>query len=227
MSVVKQERPRIDPGALADVIRTGIQTGLFVPKQRLVEIDLMSRYSVSRSCVRSALRMLEAEGLIQIIKSRGAFVRQVTREEVSNTLAVLDALANHAVREAAMRIKEKSVQRVIKQSYADTQRFIEMNKNSLPMTTYLTENNRFWSSLMDSVGNPVLKKTHASLQALLYRIWLSGMQMSEARDQWLLGHIRILQAILDGDADEAERLAIESSEQSRAHLFSLPDAAYG
>lgn len=223
----RQKRPRINPEALADAIRTGIQTGAFAPKQRLVEIDLISRYSVSRSCVRSALRILEAEGLIQIVKSQGAFVRQVTREEVTHTLDVLDALANFAVQQAAERISERRVKKVIKKSLADTQNFLKNNNNTTPMTMYLTENNRFWSSLMDSVGNPVLKKTHASLQALLHRILLSGLQMSESRDQWLLEHVEILEAILAGNADEAERLTIKSSRRSQQDLSSLPDSAYG
>ncbi len=220
-----QKRPRINPEAVADQIRVGIQTGQFVPKQRLVEIDLINRYDVSRSCVRSALRSLESEGLIEIVKSQGAFVRLVTRDEVNHTLDVLDALANFVVRQAAGLIDQPSVREVIEDSLRLTQEFPK--DRNLPMSDFVRENNRFWGSLMDSVGNPVLKRTHASLQSLLHRIWLSGIQFNDNRDQWLDGHADILKAILAGDADRAEKLAIESGNRSRADLLHLPDEAFG
>ena len=55
----KQKRPRMDPAALADALKLAIQNGTLVPGQRLVEIDLMHRYGVSRACVRAALRTIE------------------------------------------------------------------------------------------------------------------------------------------------------------------------
>ncbi len=225
MTEGSQKRPRIDPGAVADQIRTGIQTGHFVPKQRLVEIDLINRYGVSRSCVRGALRTLESEGLIEIVKSQGAFVRLVSRDEVSHTLDVLDALANFVVRKAASDIHKPSVRAVIEQSLRETQAFNVDQK--LTMGAFVRENNRFWGALMDSVGNPVLKRTHAGLQSLLFRIWLSGIQFSDSQVDWLKGHSDILEAILQGDADRAEKLAIESGDRSREDLFHLPDEAFG
>ncbi|ARR55190.1 GntR family transcriptional regulator [Rhizorhabdus wittichii DC-6] len=220
-----QKRPRINPEAVADQIRVGIQTGQFVPKQRLVEIDLINRYGVSRSCVRGALRILEGEGLIEIVKSQGAFVRLVTRDEVSHTLDVLDALANFVVRQAASRIDEPSVRETIEHSLRLTEEFPK--DRHMPMADFIRENNRFWGSLMDSVGNPVLKRTHASLQSLLHRIWLSGIQFNDNRDQWLEGHAEILKAILAADPDRAEALAIESGDRSRADVLHLPDEAFG
>ena len=94
----------MDPAALADALKLAIQNGTLVPGQRLVEIDLMHRYGVSRACVRAALRTIETERLVEIVKNRGAVVRRVTREEVIQTIDVLDELSVLTIRRVTANI---------------------------------------------------------------------------------------------------------------------------
>lgn len=50
------------------------------------ENDLCKQFGVSRTSVREALGALEAQGMIEIIKGKGMFVKQITTEIVSNSM---------------------------------------------------------------------------------------------------------------------------------------------
>lgn len=43
-----------------------------MPAQRLVEMELASQYGVGRNSVREALQRLEAEGIVELFRNRGA-----------------------------------------------------------------------------------------------------------------------------------------------------------
>ena len=69
----------VDKAYLA--IRDGIVNGAFPPGSHLTAQSLASATAMSRTPVREAMRRLHAEGLIQFIPHRGAFVRQLDRKD--------------------------------------------------------------------------------------------------------------------------------------------------
>jgi DNA-binding GntR family transcriptional regulator len=77
-------------------LRSGIETGLLVPGQRLIEKDLCEQLSVSRTSLREALRELQAEGILEYNSSRGLSVSAISIEDAKNIYrlrSVLEALA--------------------------------------------------------------------------------------------------------------------------------------
>jgi DNA-binding GntR family transcriptional regulator len=61
---------------IADDLRAAIAAGEYPQGSKLPRVvDLVARYGVSRQTVRSAIGVLEAEGLVQAITSRGTVVR--------------------------------------------------------------------------------------------------------------------------------------------------------
>lgn len=67
--------------AVADRLREAILRGDFAPKQRLVEVELCEQFDASRFTVRSALRDLAGQGLIELQRNRGARIREITLAE--------------------------------------------------------------------------------------------------------------------------------------------------
>jgi GntR family transcriptional regulator len=66
---------------LAQALRGRIDAGAWAAGARLPsEAELCDTFAVSRSVVRQALGMLEAEGIIRKLKGRGAFVAEVATE---------------------------------------------------------------------------------------------------------------------------------------------------
>jgi DNA-binding GntR family transcriptional regulator len=87
-------------------IRNRILSGEFGPGSRLVERDLADRFEVSRSPVREALRILDQEGLVEKLPTRGIVVKQLKRREVDEIFDIREALEGMASRLAAQRVAE-------------------------------------------------------------------------------------------------------------------------
>src|SRR5512138_3316718 len=91
----KRKADRSDD-CLASHIRDAINSGRFVPGQRLVEAELTAEYGVSRGPLREALRQLSAEGLVELMPHRSAQVRRLTRVEILELFQIrgqLEAMA--------------------------------------------------------------------------------------------------------------------------------------
>ena len=72
---------------VADWLADRIISGEEAPGSRLTEIDVARRAGVSRSPVREALRVLEAEGLVEIVPRYGAQVARVGIADVEELYA--------------------------------------------------------------------------------------------------------------------------------------------
>jgi DNA-binding GntR family transcriptional regulator len=88
--------------SLADEIafrlRSDILDGALAPGTRLQQDELCTRFGVSRTPVREALRQLQALNLITLAPSRGATVRAPSRQELLDVYE-LRARAGAAARE--------------------------------------------------------------------------------------------------------------------------------
>jgi DNA-binding GntR family transcriptional regulator len=79
----------------ADIVRDlgeDIVFGVFHPKERLTEEDLMARFGVKRHLVREVLTQLDSMGLVVRVPNRGAYVRELTPEEVIEIYEVREIL---------------------------------------------------------------------------------------------------------------------------------------
>ena len=73
-------------------MEAAILSGRLKPRERLIEMDLISRFGGSRTVIREALKKLEAKGLVRTIPYRGALVADLTVEEVEEIYFVRVAI---------------------------------------------------------------------------------------------------------------------------------------
>ena len=96
------------PASAADTVFHGIVQGLaqqrFVPGQRLVEVDLAAQFGVSRNSVREALQRLAAEGLVDLLRNKGAAIRTLSPQETLEVLDVAEHMTGLLARSAARAI---------------------------------------------------------------------------------------------------------------------------
>ena len=81
-----------------------IFAGALAPGERLGEAEMAERIGISRGPIREAFRALGEQGLVQVEKNRGVFVRQISVEEADETYAVRSALEGLAGQILAQRI---------------------------------------------------------------------------------------------------------------------------
>lgn len=93
-----------DRGA-ADLVFAGILRALeahqLVPGQRLVEMELASSFGVSRNSVREALQRLAAEGVVELLRHKGAAIRLLSLQETLDVLDVAERINGLLARAAA------------------------------------------------------------------------------------------------------------------------------
>ncbi len=84
-----------------DELRRMILSGELPPGSRLVEDRLAERLGVSRNPVREAIRVLSAEGFVEVLPRRGAVVASMGQAEVAELFDARMALETLAARLAA------------------------------------------------------------------------------------------------------------------------------
>jgi DNA-binding GntR family transcriptional regulator len=87
-------------------LRADILAARLKPGEKLAEQRLCEMYKVSRTPVREALKRLSAEGLIETIPNRGAFVLGFSRSDMEDIFDLREICETLAVRRAVERITE-------------------------------------------------------------------------------------------------------------------------
>lgn len=87
-------------------VRAAIVENRYPPGHRLVEQRIAAELGLSRTPVREALRLLEAEGLVVSERNRGAMVRLLSTTEVADLYGLRIRLEAYAVEVATERATE-------------------------------------------------------------------------------------------------------------------------
>lgn len=87
--------------AVADAIVNAVAQGLLQPGERIVEADLASQFNLSRVPIREAIKILQAQGILNVTPNRGARVALFEPRVIDQVFEVRIALERIAVRDAA------------------------------------------------------------------------------------------------------------------------------
>ncbi len=94
---------------IAARLRTAILNGYFGPGEQLREEGLAKSMGVSRGPLREAFVQLEREGLIVIRRNRGAFVAQLSREDLDEVYTLRVAIEQLAIQRAVLHADEADI----------------------------------------------------------------------------------------------------------------------
>ena len=181
-----------------ETLRDEILSGKLGPGDSLNTLSLSNRLGVSRTPIREALNRLVSIGLVENFPYRGSFVRKLSAEEVLEVYYIRAALAGVCARLATRRITEGQKARLIE--LCD-----EMERPGDDHKLMLQLNFEFHSIIFKAAHSPrieglALQYYHQSEQFRALSLELPGRFEEACRE-----HRKILQAIIDGDNDEAEQ----------------------
>lgn len=205
-----------------EAIKHGVETGRYLPGQRLVEADLTREHGVSRGPVREAFKRLSGEGVITLTRNRGAVVRAQTREEVRDTLVVLESLTGLAAKLAARRIDAPGCRAQMQAAY---ERLVPYEHTGETLD-FLSERRRFYHALIEIGGNRELARMMPHLQISLLRFQFQAFITPTQHAHQFQELCAVAEAVLAGDARRAERATRLHLRRRRVSLTALPDAAY-
>ena len=210
------------PQRVVNAVISGIQKGRFVPGQRLIEVDLTRELKISRGPVREAFKRLAAEGVLVLNRHRGAYIRAQTREEVADTLSVMEVLGGLAAKLAAQSIEKGSNRQRLKKTYEGM-----MSQGKQGETfAFLAERRRFYDTLYEIGGNRELQRMIPRMQISLLRLQFQAYVTAEHHENQLKGLKAIAEAVLAGDEKRAERACREHLRRRRRSMTSFPEESY-
>lgn len=194
-------------------IRRLINEGDLKPGSRIQEKTLCERFSVSRTPLREALKVLAVEGLITLLPRRGARVASLDETQLQQVFEVVAALEAEAGRLACGRIDDAGI--------ADIQALHHrMRAHYLrgELSPYFATNQQIHAAIVAAADNPILTATHATLAGRILRPRYLANRLDTARWHTAVAeHEAILAALQQRDA---ERLAMLLS----AHLMNKQNA---
>ena len=211
--------------AVADALRSRIHAGKLVPGQRLIEADLVAELGTSRNRLRDAFRRLEGDGLIRIEHNKGASVRRITREEMMQTVEVMQAISLLMIEKAVERRAEPAARTVLESALGHARTFLAGAGAVSSARQLMDENARFWDALDAIHGNPVASETRRRLEATMFRLVLDGLDAVDPQ-QWIASHEDILRSVLDGDGPRAATLVRAYVRDILGAMLGLPSKAY-
>ncbi len=196
-----REKERV---GVSERLRALILTGEYGPEERLIEEQLAERLGVSRTPVRQALTLLEAEGLVELAPNRGATVRSFTVADVWDIYDLRAVLEGHAARRAAGRIQGDEVGRLrelaaqmeglagrFEDHEQEIRALVALNQEFHGAVVEASRNKRLFRLINRTVEIPLMFKAV---------FWYTPHERVISNHY----HRQILHALEDGDADRAE-----------------------
>lgn len=165
------------------------------PGAKLNERELCEQLHVSRTPLREAIKMLAAEGLVELLPNRGAIAVELTEADVLNTFEVMAGLEAQSGELAAQRITPAELAEIQAMHFEMLAAYTRRD-----LSTYYGLNARIHRAINAAARNPVLSaiydQVNARLQALRFRSNQDGEKWKRAVDE----HSRMVEALAGRDA---------------------------
>jgi DNA-binding GntR family transcriptional regulator len=199
-------------------LRRRIVDGDYAQGERLTETRLAHDFGVSRNPVREALRVVEAEGFVQILPRRGAVVTTLDDTAVRDLFAVREQLETLAAGLAADRASADDM--------AHLRRLLDQASSATDAKDFdqVAElNSAFHRAVIEVSGNRWLLSISAAMYHHVHWVFRVGAAQ-RAPHSWE-EHIRLVEAIEARDPAAATTAAREHVEAAaRAALTQRPTA---
>ena len=193
-------------------LRQRIVEGQLAPGAKLNERELSESLQVSRTPLREAIKMLAAEGLVELLPNRGAVVAQMSAQDVADTFELIAGLEGQSGELAAERIGEAQLVEIRALHFEMRAAFTRRD-----LATYYRLNALIHGHINAAAGNRVLTQTwanvNARLQALRFRSNFDEAKWKRAMKE----HDRMVELLAARDAAALRALMV-------THLLHKRDA---
>jgi len=183
-------------------VKERVLTGVYPGGELLSEGEVAEAMGVSRTPVREAFLLLEAEGLMRLYPKRGALVVPVSPSEIEDVMETRLLVERHAAGRIAERRPEATIARLDEilagqreaLDAGDQPGFVELDRD-------------FHQTIVDGVGNAILARLYDALRDRQRRMSATAIARDPAiAELYLSEHRGIADALGRGDGDAAGEL---------------------
>lgn len=197
---------------IADVLRQQILLGDLKPGNNIPERETSAALGVSRTPLREALLVLEADGLVEMAPAKSPIVAQPSLIEVTHLMLVqsaLEALAGECACDEATTEEIDEIETMHKT-------MLDMSEDRDPIELFQIDM-EFHEAIIASTKNLSLIKTHKQYHARLWRARFLSSRSRVTHEMAMVDHGRIVEGLrrrdknqVSADMEEHLRRAIEN-----------------
>jgi DNA-binding GntR family transcriptional regulator len=184
---------------VAERLRQQIFSRALEPGSWIDEMKLSAEFGISRTPLREALKVLAAEGLVTMKVRRGAYVTEMSRDDVRQVYHLLGLLES----DAAATVAQQATPAQLAELRGVHER---LERQVRQRDAFFATNEQFHMLLLDMAGNRWARQVVTDLRKVMklnrhHSLFKQG-RLGESLDE----HRALMQAILARDGAEARRL---------------------
>ena len=201
---------------VASQLRDYIFDGQLKPGSFIDEVALCELWSISRTPLREALKVLTAEGLLRHEPRRGCFVNEVTPQDLDDIFPVIALLEGRCAFEATQRATPEDLK-----ALEVWHRRLQQHAEAGRINDYYQANFAIHEAIIQLASNKWLTQTIDDLRKILRLARLQQLYAPGRLQQSLAEHLAIFAAIKAGDAAGADAAMQHHLLQQREALLDL------
>jgi DNA-binding GntR family transcriptional regulator len=188
--------PRALYEEVAELLRQRIFRRELEPGSWIDEVKLAQEYGISRTPLREALKVLAAEGLVTMKVRRGAYVTEVSEQDLAEVYHLLALLESDAAGVVAANASDaqlaelRAIHDELEAAIADRDRFFAINE-------------RFHMRLLDIAGNRWRNQMVADLRKVMKLNRHNSLLKAGRIQESLAEHRQVMRALARRDAARA------------------------
>ena len=185
---------------VAERLRQQIFAHELTPGDWVDEQKLAEQYGISRTPLREALKVLAAEGLVELKPRRGCYVTEISRQDLDDIFPLIALLEGRCTFDAVQRATETDLVEL-----ATIHDQLERAAAAQQIALFFEANQEFHRKLQAMSGNRWLLSVIQDLRKVLKLSRLHSLSLEGRLQQSLAEHRSILQHVQAHDAAAAER----------------------
>lgn len=208
---------------VANRLRERIYDGLLSPGEAIDEAALCGFFGISRTPLREALKVLDREGLVELVPRRGCVVRSLSLEELGELFPVIAVLEGLCARQAVSRCTEEDLAQLEAMHLQ-----IEELAAGGDLNAYYEANFRIHELIQTLAGNRWLKRVTTDLRRILRLARHAQLKRPGRLQQSLAEHRDLMDAFRARDPEMADQCMQQHLcsqwKALEAHLQEHPEA---
>lgn len=196
---------------VANRLRQMLVENRIAPGAKLNERELSEVLQVSRTPLREAIKMLAAEGLVELLPNRGAIAVELSEADVLNTFEVMAGLESQSGELATQRITEAELAEIKAMHFEMMAAYTRRD-----LSNYYRLNSLIHQAINTAAKNPVLANTYAQVNARLQALRFRSNQDEEKWKNAVREHEQMIAALSARDAQAMRAVLL-------AHLYNKRD----
>jgi DNA-binding GntR family transcriptional regulator len=179
---------------VAHRLRQMLVEGAIAPGAKLNERELSELLNVSRTPLREAIKMLAAEGLVELLPNRGAVAVSLTEADILNTFEVMAGLEAQSGELAAQRITAQELAEIQAMHFEMMAAYMRRD-----LSAYYAINSRIHGAISAAAKNPVLSQVYQQVNARLQALRFRSNQDGEKWKRAVKEHEKMIEALAAHD----------------------------